>query len=164
MKRTAILFYTLLPLLLLIGSGQALARKQWTEKQAWKWQEEVGVIKGFNEPNPAYPSMTRVDVLCKAHEVGLNSVRFWVRGRTSDDQIRYIQQMIDDADQFGMTVSPVISCVADNYWRNRGKQPMQEYEATVRKVIRAFAKEKRIVFWDLWNEPRYEDKAYPTTC
>ena len=59
----------------------------------------------------------------------------------------------------GMTVSPVISCVADNYWRNRGKQPMQEYEATVRKVIRAFAKEKRIVFWDLWNEPRYEDKA-----
>ena len=59
MKRTAILFYTLLPLLLLIGSGQALARKQWTEKQAWKWQEEVGVIKGFNEPNPAYPSMTR---------------------------------------------------------------------------------------------------------
>ena len=159
MKQTTILFYTLLSLLLLIGSRQALARKQWTERQAWQWQEEVGVIKGFNEPNPAYPGMTRVDVLRKAHEVGLNSVRFWVRGQTSDDQIRYIQQMIDDADQFGMTVSPVISCVADNYWRNRGKQPMQEYEAIVRKVIRAFAKEKRIVFWDLWNEPRYEDKA-----
>lgn len=162
MKRTAILFYTLLPLLLLIGSGQALARKQWTEKQAWKWQEEVGVIKGFNEPNPAYPSMTRVDVLCKAHEVGLNSVRFWVRGRTSDDQIRYIQQMIDDADQFGMTVSPVISCVADNYWRNRGKQPMQEYEATVRKVIRLSPRRNALCFGICGTNPAMKTRRKPT--
>ena len=155
MNRLTTFFFSLL----MFAAGTLFAREQWTEEQAWAWQKEVGVIKGFNEPYPAYPDMSRTEVLQKAHEAGLNSVRFWVRGNTAEEQIEYIQKMIDDADRFGMTVSPVISFVADRYWQNRGKQPMKEYEATVRQVVRNFAQEKRIVFWDLWNEPRYEDKA-----
>ena len=155
MNRLPTFFFSLL----MFAAGTLFAREQWTEEQAWAWQKEVGVIKGFNEPYPAYPDMSRTEVLQKAHEAGLNSVRFWVRGNTAEEQIEYIQKMIDDADRFGMTVSPVISFVADRYWQNRGKQPMKEYEATVRQVVRNFAQEKRIVFWELWNEPRYEDKA-----
>ena len=41
----------------------SLARKQWTEKEAWKWQERVGVVKGFNEMIPAYPGMTLDEIL-----------------------------------------------------------------------------------------------------
>ena len=75
---------TLLSLLLVAGVHTLSAREQWTVEQAWQWQERVGVIKGFNEPYPAYPGMSRADVLEKAHEVGLNSVRFWVRGETAE--------------------------------------------------------------------------------
>lgn len=142
----------------LYSQNSNTSRGQWSEKQAWEWQERVGVIKGFNEPYPAYPGMSRVEVLKKAHEVGLNSVRFWVRGRTAEEQIEYIRQMIHDASLFNMTVSPVLPYVCDRYWRNRGNQPMEEYEQIIRTVVRAYADEDRIVFWDLWNEPRFEDR------
>ena len=92
---------TLLSLLLVAGVCSLSAREQWTVEQAWQWQERVGVIKGFNEPYPAYPGMSRADVLKKAHDVGLNSVRFWVRGETAEEQIAHIRQMIDEADRYG---------------------------------------------------------------
>ena len=150
---------TLLSLLLVAGVCSLSAREQWTVEQAWQWQERVGVIKGFNEPYPAYPGMSRADVLKKAREAGLNSVRFWVRGETAEEQIACIRQMIDEADRSGLTVSPVLSYVRDRFAANRGDQPMKDYERTIRRVVRAFADEERIVFWDLWNEPRYEDNA-----
>lgn len=150
---------TLALLLLLAVAGTLSAREQWTVEQAWQWQERVGVIKGFNEPYPAYPGMSRADVLKKAHDVGLNSVRFWVRGETAEEQIAYIRQMIDEADRYGMTVSPVLNYVKERFARNRGNQPMKDYERVTRAVVGAFADEERIVFWDLWNEPRYEDNA-----
>ena len=149
---------TLLSLLLVAGVHTLSAREQWTVEQAWQWQERVGVIKGFNEPYPAYPGMSRADVLKKAHDVGLNSVRFWVRGETAEEQIAHIRQMIDEADRYGMTVSPVLNYVKERFARNRGNQPMKDYERVTRAVVREFADEERIVFWDLWNEPRYEDK------
>ena len=150
---------TLLSLLLVAGVCSLSAREQWTVEQAWQWQERVGVIKGFNEPYPAYPGMSRADVLKKAHDVGLNSVRFWVRGETAEEQIAHIRQMIDEADRYGMTVSPVLNYVKERFARNRGNQPMKDYERVTRAVVREFADEERIVFWDLWNEPRYEDNA-----
>ena len=150
---------TLLSLLLVAGVHTLSAREQWTVEQAWQWQERVGVIKGFNEPYPAYPGMSRADVLKKAHDVGLNSVRFWVRGETAEEQIAHIRQMIDEADRYGMTVSPVLNYVKERFARNRGNQPMKDYERVTRAVVREFADEERIVFWDLWNEPRYEDNA-----
>ena len=146
-------------LLCFLGSLMAVAgRGQWTEEQAWEWQSRMGVIKGFNEPYPAYPGMKMTEILEKAHEVGLNSVRFWVHGSTAEEQIGHISRMIDEASKFGMTVSPVLNYVSGNYWQNRGNQPMERYEAITREVVRAFAGEERIAFWDLWNEPRYEDK------
>ena len=49
MKR--ILFIVLSLSLVLSASAY---RKQMTEKQAWEWHKRVGVIKGFNQPEPAY--------------------------------------------------------------------------------------------------------------
>ncbi len=146
--------------LLVVTAGFA-KRKQWTEKQAWQWQEQVGVIKGFNEPYPAYPGQTNRDILKKAVELGFNSVRFWIQGTTDKERIDYIQKMIDDASACGMTVSPVIAFGERNYYRKTGPERAADslaYEKSVRTVVRHFAKEKRIVFWDLWNEPRFEDR------
>ena len=126
---------TLLSLLLVAGVCSLSAREQWTVEQAWQWQERVGVIKGFNEPYPAYPGMSRADVLKKAHDVGLNSVRFWVRGETAEEQIAHIRQMIDEADRYGMTVSPVLNYVKERFARNRGNQPMKDYERVTRAVV-----------------------------
>ena len=137
-------------------------RKQWTEKQAWKWQEQVGVIKGFNEPYPAYPGQTNREILQKAASLGFNSVRFWIKGNTTEERVAYIQKMIDDAAACGMTVSPVIAFGERYYYRKNKKDEQEEarkaYEKAVREVVRHFAKESRIVFWDLWNEPRFEDR------
>lgn len=146
---------------LMVAGGYA-KRKQWTEKQAWKWQERVGVIKGFNEPYPAYPGQTNREILQKAADLGFNSVRFWIRGNNTQERIDHIQSMIDDAAACGMTVSPVIAFGERYYYTKKDAQEREAgqkaYEQTVREVVRHFAKDKHIVFWDLWNEPRFEDR------
>ena len=65
-------------------------RRQWTEKEAWEWEKRVGVIKGFNAPNPAYQGMTREDVIKKASELGYNSVRIWLSGKP-DEHVEFLQ-------------------------------------------------------------------------
>lgn len=136
------------------------ARKQWTEKQAWQWYERVGVIKGFNQPYPAYPSQTLDEMLQKASSLGLNSVRFWIHGETAEQQIEHVRQMADTAAKYGMTVSPVISRskpLYRRYLREDKAFPYAEYELEVRQLVRAFAKDSRVIFWDICNEPDYKD-------
>lgn len=136
-------------------------RKQWTEQQAWEWQERVGVIKGFNQPHPTYPGQTRYDILKKASELGFNSVRFWVSGGTVDEKIAHIQAVIDDASAFNMTISPVLTFgdVAYSNAKKRGdKVKDSDYEPDFRKLMRHFANEKRIILWDLMNEPHFGDQ------
>ena len=79
-------------------------RPQWTEEQAWEWEKKVGVIKGFNEPAAGYPGMTREQIIKKASEYGLNSVRFWIPGKTPEDQIESIRNYADIAEKYGMTI------------------------------------------------------------
>ena len=139
-------------------------RKQWTEKQAWEWQERVGVIKGFNEPYPAYPGQTRDDIFKKAVEVGLNSVRFWVQGSNVEERVKYIRGMIDDASRYGLTVSPVLAFPKASFpaisaaLKKGGGKEVDDFEKQVRGTVRPFADDLRIVFWDLCNEPRFEDQ------
>ena len=136
-------------------------RTQWTEKQAWEWQEKVGVIKGFNGAYHAYPGQTTFEILKKASELGFNSVRFWVSGGNVDEKIAHIQRMIDDAAAFNMTVSPVLTfgdvAYANAIKRNE-KVKDSDYEQDFRKLMRHFANEERIVLWDLMNEPRFNDE------
>lgn len=146
--------------IVIAGCAKQGGRDQWTEEEAWAWQERVGVIKGFNEPYPAYPGQTRLEILQKAKELGFNSVRKWINGETSEEMIANLQSILDDAEKCGMTVSPVFANPRNAYreaLRNNDTIDLKKIEEAIRPVLRHFANEDRIVFWDLWNEPRFED-------
>ena len=131
------------------------ARKQMTVAEAWKWQKEIGEIRGFNQPTTAYPGMERDQILRKASELGLNSVRSWIGGGTAEEQIEFIRKYAEDCAKYGMTYSPVLSFYG-RYYGDKSlteEERLKHAEEYVRKVVRAFAKDKRIAMWDIWNEP-----------
>ena len=130
-------------------------RGQWTEEQAWNWEKKVGEIKGFNQPEPAYPGQTRDQILRKAAEFGLNSVRFWISGSSAEEQIEYIRRFAEDASKYGMTVSPVFNIQLWYYSLPDEEKALRDCEDVLRKVVRAFATDERIILWDIWNEPRF---------
>lgn len=135
---------------------QAKGRRQWTEKQAWEWQKKVGVIKGFNEPFEAYPGMSRKQILQKAAESGFNSVRFWIQGNNAEEQIAYIKGMADDAAACGLTISPVLS-IDYIYFRQKDKvKAFAGAKEYTQQVVGAFAHDKRVILWDIWNEPLFD--------
>ncbi len=143
-----------------IGCSASEGREQWTEEEAWAWQEQVGVIKGFNAPYPAYPGQTQLEILQKAQSLGFNSVRQWIGGDTSEEMIANLQAIIDDAVKCDMTVSPVLAYPVNVYHaarRDNDTTFMKKIEAEIRPVLRHFADNEHIIFWDLWNEPRFED-------
>ena len=133
-----------------IGKNKT-GRQQWTEKEAWEWEKEVGVIKGFNAPVPAYPGMPREDVLKKASELGYNSVRIWLSGK-SDEHIEFLRTFLDEAAKYGLKVSPVlgISSFLSMTDKIAAKAEAKEY---VQKLVWEFRNDPRIILWDLWNEP-----------
>ena len=136
-------------------SGTLPARKQWSVAQAWKWQAQMGEIRGFNQPELAYPGMLRNQILRKAAELGLNSVRSWVSGGTVEEQIAFIRKYAEDCDRYGLTYSPVMSFY-DQYYRDKSlaeDEALQKTEAFIHAVVSAFAKDRRIAMWDIWNEP-----------
>lgn len=124
-------------------------------KQAWKWQNKIGEIRGFNQPEVAYPGMSRDQILRKASELGLNSVRSWIGGNTVEEQIAFIREYVEDASKYGLTFSPVLSFYGRYYYDNSipEEERLKRTEEYIRKVVGAFAKDERIVMWDIWNEP-----------
>ena len=104
LMRRLILSVILLCHLLPVG-----ARRQMSVAQAWKWQNRIGEIRGFNQPELAYPGMSRDQILRKASELGLNSVRSWIGGSTVEEQIAFIRKYAEDASKYGLTFSPVLS-------------------------------------------------------
>ena len=133
-----------------------LARKQWTEKEAWKWQERVGVVKGFNEMIPAYPGMTLDEILKTAQNIGLNNVRFWIPGASAEEKIANLRRIVDTAEKYGITCSPVLTMpILKAFGESKGTDPaaLKQMEEYTKKVIGAFAKDQRVIMWDLWNEP-----------
>ncbi len=141
--------------LLLCNMVPVGARKQMSVKQAWKWQDKIGEIKGFNQPELAYPGMSRDQILRKASEQGLNSVRSWIGGNTVEEQIAFIRKYVEDASKYGLTFSPVLSFYGRYYSDNSipEEERLKRAEEYIRKVVGAFAKDERIAMWDIWNEP-----------
>ena len=143
-------------LLLAVSLVPSHGRKQWSEKQAWKWYEKTGVIKGFNQPERPYPGMSLEEMLKKAHEAGLNSVRFWISSN-ADDAVKGINNMKAAAKPYNITLSPVLVVpVNKDYLEDKVKDKeavrmkMREY---VHKVVGTFAKDKQVILWDIRNEP-----------
>lgn len=156
MFKKLIILVVLLILPVLFGSNTQ-ARKQWTEKQAWAWQKKLGPIKGFNQPEPPYPNMEYEQMLRKAHELGFNAIRLWFGQRTPDLSIERLKKIVDMADKYGITVQPVLTPpIPKSYMEGPNKGKISELASTkeyTHKMIRAFAKDKRVIIWDLWNEP-----------
>lgn len=128
-------------------------RAQWTEEEAWEWHRKVGIIKGFNEPIEAYPGMERKEIFKKAAELGFNSVRFWIQGESADEQETYIRELAEEADVYGLTVSPVL-LFQYRYYREKDKEGAKQY---VQQLVGAFANDPRVILWDIWNEPDMQD-------
>ena len=126
-------------------------RQQWTENEAWEWEKKAGVIKGFNAPMPAYPGMTREDVLKKASELGYNSVRIWLSGKP-EEHIEFLRKVLDDAEKYGMTVSPVLGIYSFLNMPDK-EAAMAEAKTYVQNLVGEFRNDPRIILWDLWNEP-----------
>ena len=144
--------------LLLCGAPRAYARRQMSVAQAWKWQNQIGEIRGFNQPEVAYPGMERDQILRKASELGLNSVRSWVGGGTVEEQIAFIRKYAEDCDKYGLTYSPVLSFY-ERYYHDKSlseEERLGKAEEYIRSVVRAFARDRRISMWDIWNEPSTE--------
>ena len=134
------------------------ARDQMSVAQAWRWQKEIGEIRGFNQPELAYPGMQRDQILRKAAELGLNSVRSWVGGGTVEEQIAFIRRYVEDCSRYGLTYSPVLSFY-ERYYHDKSiteEERLRRAEDYVRRVVRAFAGDRRIAMWDIWNEPSTE--------
>ena len=150
LMRRLILSIILLCHLLPVG-----ARRQMSVAQAWKWQNRIGEIRGFNQPELAYPGMSRDQILRKASELGLNSVRSWIGGSTVEEQIAFIRKYAEDASKYGLTFSPVLSFY-ERYYHDQSipeEERLKRAEEYIRKVVGAFAKDERIAMWDIWNEP-----------
>jgi hypothetical protein len=146
----------LLQLLLIFNASARNGRPQWTEEEAWAWHRKVGIIKGFNEAIPAYPGMSQRDVMKQAKALGFNSVRFWVKGKTPDEQTSYIKRMAETAGEFGLTISPVL--IIDGYYaRGNNERNFVEAEKCTRQIVSAFADDERVISWDIWNEPTPHD-------
>lgn len=137
------------------SSGSSGERPQWTEKQAWDWNQKVGVIKGFNEPAGGYPGMSFEDIVKKVSEYGLNSVRFWIPGKTAEEQIEAIRTRADICEKYGMTISPVLSIQRrKEYFENPDEeQGLKDAEKVIKEILLPFKDDPRIVLWDIWNEP-----------
>lgn len=117
-----------------------------------KWEK----LKGF-EPISAYPGMSRKQIFQKASELGFNSVRFWIHAKETDEQINFIREMAEEADAFGLTISPVLA-FSYNYFNLKNKEKaFVDAKKYTQQVIGAFANDKRIILWDIWNEPIMHD-------
>ena len=152
---TSIMKQLIICVFLLCNLTPVGARGQMSVKQAWRWQNKIGEIRGFNQPEVAYPGMSRDQILRKASELGLNSVRSWIGGNTVEEQIAFIRKCVDDASKYGLTFSPVLSFYGRYYYDNSipEEERLKRTEEYIRKVVGAFAKDERIAMWDIWNEP-----------
>lgn len=133
--------------------SKVIGRKQWTEKQAWNWQKRVGIIKGFNQLEMAYPGMTEEQVMQKGAELGFNSVRIFVEGETAQEQIAHIRRVEALAAKSGMTLSPVLYAVRRGFSMADTPSAQKSVKAELQQIIGAFAHDGHILMWDICNEP-----------
>ena len=154
MKRSILI--VLASILSLSISFSLSARDQWSLKRAQKWEKEVGVLKGANGYYMVNPAKSDTEVLKKMSDLGFNSVRAWCGGNSAEQIIEFTEKLLKAADENGMTVTPVLTIGS---WF---KDPATDAEVEPRAkealmtVIKHFRNDKRIVYWDLWNEPPFD--------
>lgn len=130
------------------SSNYPYERPVWDEEQAQNWFDAHSPIIGINCPAVPCDALTDDDMLRQAAAMGYNSVRWWPSSSTF---ISAVESYAAIADKYGMTCAPVFgfSHVPTS------EADSASMEATVREIIRHFRNDKRIIMWDIWNEPEY---------
>ena len=145
-------------ILLAVFSLPAAARGSWTEKQARAWEKRTGIIKGINGvTNPAWRGEDEDAMFERLHQLGFNSIRCWITDKTPEKQTEHIRKLLDKAEKHSLTLSPVLR------WQSLGS----DFEASAKglqKVVAALRKDKRIVIWDIWNEPSARGRLKQAQC
>ncbi len=132
-------------------------RGQWSAEQCAAWQAEYGPIRGINCPIPACGAVSQEEAIAVCARLGYNSIRWWPSSGSVDDYIQDVEQWAAWADKYGMTVSPVFSFVYGLYGDKGSETSLRSMETWVRKITRHFRGDKRIILWDIWNEPNMND-------
>lgn len=132
-------------------------RGQWTTEQCAAWQAEYGPIRGINCPYPACNAVSQEEAIAVCARLGYNSIRWWPSSGSVDDYIHSVEQWAAWADKYGMTVSPVFSFVYGFYGEKGDESSLKGMETWVRKITKHFRGDKRIILWDIWNEPNMND-------
>lgn len=132
-------------------------RGQWTAEQCAAWQAEYGPIRGINCPYPPCDAITQEEAIAHCARLGYNSIRWWPNGGSVDSYINDVERWAAWADKYGMTVSPVFSFVYGLYGENGSEASLKTLERWVRRITQHFRGDKRIVLWDIWNEPNMND-------
>lgn len=133
-------------------------RGQWTAEQCAAWQAEYGPIRGINCPYPPCDAVSQEEAIALCARLGYNSIRWWPNGGSVDGYINDVERWAAWADKYGMTVSPVFSFVYGLYGENGNETSLKTLERWVRMITQHFRGDKRIILWDIWNEPNMDDE------
>lgn len=136
-------------------SSISSARDQWSVERAKKWEKQVGVLKGANGYYMVNPAKKDTEVFAKMSELGFNSVRAWISGATAEDQIAMLERLLDEAGAYGMTVSPVMVVNSMFFDPAKDEETYPKAEEFIKTLMGHFRKDKRIAYWDMWNEPPF---------
>lgn len=122
-------------------------RPIWSDAQAQAWFDAHSPIIGVNHPERPCEAMSYDDAVAKAASIGFNSVRIWPFG--GSDYISSVEYWAGMCDKNGMTLAPVfgfshVPTSASDSTALRSK---------VKSIVTHFRGDKRILFWDIWNEP-----------
>lgn len=134
-------------------------RPQWSEAQAKEWFDSVGPIIGINHPVPPCGAVSQDEALAKAASMGFNSVRWFLGGGTAAEFINLLENAAEMAHKYNMTVSPVLTAAIARIPNSTSDS--LNIETQVRQIARHFRGDKRIILWDLWNEPAMYDTNTP---
>ena len=132
-------------------------RPQWSAEQCAAWQAEYGPIRGINCPYPSCGATSQEEAIALCARMGYNSIRWWPNGSSVDNYIKDVEQWAAWADKYGMTVSPVFGFVYGFYGEKGTDASLKQLEVWVRKITQHFRGDKRIILWDIWNEPNMND-------
>ncbi len=132
-------------------------RGQWSAEQCAAWQAEYGPIRGINCPLPPCAAVTQEEAFAICARMGYNSIRWWPNSSSVDAYIQSVEEWATWADKYGMTVSPVFGFVYGFYGKDGSESSLKTMETWVRKITRHFRNDKRIILWDIWNEPNMDD-------
>ena len=132
-------------------------RGRWTTAQVKAWMNKYGPIIGVNHPQNPCSAVTQEEAIKKAHELGFNSVRIFLGGRSASSYIDNVETWAAMCAKYDMTLSPVFGFVYDNINSSNKDSALAVIESIVRPTIQHFRNDERIILWDIWNEPEYSN-------